>query len=52
MAINNLVKSSMRVIEVALIEQMTVRMGVASAFSALGFATISLIHLAVVQWYW
>ena len=48
-AINNLVKFSMRAIGEAFIEQMIVRMGVASGFLALEFATISLIPLAVVQ---
>lgn len=51
-AINNLVRCSMGAVGVAFIEKMIMAMGVGTAFLGLGLATIGVVPLAVVQWYW
>ena len=51
-AINNLVRCSMGALGVSFIEQMIATMGVGSAFLGLGLVTVSVVPLAVVQWYW
>ncbi|KAH8693414.1 major facilitator superfamily domain-containing protein [Phaeosphaeriaceae sp. PMI808] len=51
-AINNLVRCSMGAVGVAFIEQMIAAMGVGAAFLGLGLVTVSVVPLAVVQWYW
>ncbi|KAF1969707.1 major facilitator superfamily transporter [Bimuria novae-zelandiae CBS 107.79] len=51
-AINNLVRCSMGAVGVAVLDKMITAIGAAPTFAGLGFITIAVYPLSVVQWYW
>jgi hypothetical protein len=51
-AINNLVRCSMGAVGVAIIERLIMSLGAGRTFLCLGLATIAVVPLLVVQWYW
>jgi hypothetical protein len=51
-AINNLVRCSMGAVGVTIIERLIKGLGAGGTFLCLGLATIAVVPLLVVQWYW